>query len=169
GSAPLLSTSNFSPEIGLDSHVLPLESMVCSFWRSSKIWKSPFCRQNPLLEMEALDQAEARVRELEAERQAAGATLQAQMESLRLNRVLKKHREQQRQAQQESQARAGSAFASLDDILSLGDPSVVWEGLRPEASMATRPPLPDRHQEMEEEEVRVDGALLAVCPFSRLD
>ncbi|MQM16109.1 hypothetical protein Taro_049063 [Colocasia esculenta] len=33
----------------------------------------------------ALDQAEARVWELEAERQGAGAALQAQMESLRLD------------------------------------------------------------------------------------
>ncbi|MQL74584.1 hypothetical protein Taro_006939 [Colocasia esculenta] len=133
----------------------------------------------------ALDRAEARVRELEAERQGAGATLQVQMESLRLdltrmegrllearereaemaqaqiavdyeilkNRVLKKHREQQRQAQQEAQVRTGSAFTSLHDILSLGDPSVVRGGLRPEASTATRPPLPDRHWEREEEEV----------------
>ncbi|MQM06991.1 hypothetical protein Taro_039827 [Colocasia esculenta] len=87
---------------------------------------------------EALDRAEARVRELEAERQGVGATLQAQMESPQLdltrtkgrllearereaerNRVLKKRREQQRQAQQEAPARTGSAFASLDDIMSL--------------------------------------------------
>ncbi|MQL93999.1 hypothetical protein Taro_026655 [Colocasia esculenta] len=135
----------------------------------------------------ALDQVEARVRELEAERQGAGATLQAQMESLRLeltrtegrllkvrkrereaerawgqtavdyeilkNRVLKKRQEQQRQAQQEAQARTGSAFASLDDILSLGDPSVARGGLRSEASIATRPPLLDWCREREEEEV----------------
>ncbi|MQL80135.1 hypothetical protein Taro_012589 [Colocasia esculenta] len=123
---------------------------------------------------EALDRAEARVRELEAEREGSGVTtLQAQMEALRLemeterrtmaaameelrddratmrgqgerereaeaararivvdyeilkDRVLKKHREQQRQAQQATPARTGSAFASLDDIVSLGDPSVV--------------------------------------------
>ncbi|MQM12668.1 hypothetical protein Taro_045587 [Colocasia esculenta] len=124
----------------------------------------------------ALDRAEARVRELEAEREGSGvATLQAQMETLRLemeterrtmaaameelrddratmrgrllearereaetaraqiaaeyeilkDRVLKKRREQQRQAQQATPARTGSAFASLDDIVSLGDPSVV--------------------------------------------
>ncbi|MQL84769.1 hypothetical protein Taro_017280 [Colocasia esculenta] len=129
---------------------------------------------------EALDRAEAR-------RQGVGATLQTQMESLRLdlmrtegrllearerereverarvqiavdyeilnNRVLKKCREQQWQAQQEAQARTGLAFASLDDILSLGDPSVVRGGLRPEASTATRPPLLDWRREREEEEV----------------
>ncbi|MQM04685.1 hypothetical protein Taro_037490 [Colocasia esculenta] len=144
---------------------------------------------------EALDRAEARVRELEAEQEGSGVTtLQAQMEALRLemeterrtmaaameelrddratmrgrllearerereaeaarariavdyeilkDRVLKKRREQQR-----------SAFASLDDIVSLGDPSVVRGGLqRPEASTASRPPLPDRRREREEEE-----------------
>ncbi|MQL81145.1 hypothetical protein Taro_013601 [Colocasia esculenta] len=169
----------------------------------------------------ALDRAQARVQELEeqareigAERQGGGvATLQAQMESLRLefkakisgleaerrtmvtameelrddratmrgrllearerereaeiarawiatdyeilkDRVLKKRREQQRQAQQATPARTGSAFASLEDIVSLGDPSVVRGGVqRPEASTASRPPLPDRRREREEEEV----------------
>ncbi|MQL85152.1 hypothetical protein Taro_017671 [Colocasia esculenta] len=153
-----------------------------------------------------LDRAEARVQELKAEREGSGvATLQAQMETLRLemeterltmaaameelrddratmrgrllearerereaetarariaidyeilkDRVLKKCREQQRQAQQATPARTGSAFASPDDIVSLGDPSVVRGGLqRPEASTASRPPLPDRRQEREEEE-----------------
>ncbi|MQL98272.1 hypothetical protein Taro_030977 [Colocasia esculenta] len=126
----------------------------------------------------ALDWAEARVRELEAEPEGSRvATFQVQMETLRLemetewwtmaaameelrddwtimrgrllearerereakaarvriatdyvilkDRVLKKRREQQRQAQQATPARTGSAFASLDDIVSLGDPSVV--------------------------------------------
>ncbi|MQM22383.1 hypothetical protein Taro_055433 [Colocasia esculenta] len=170
---------------------------------------------------EALDRAEARVRELEEQAREIGAqrqggdvaTLQAQMESLRLelearisgleaerrtmvtameglrddratmrgrllearesqreaetarsriaadyeilkDRVLKKRREQQRQAQQATPARTGSAFASLDDIVSLGDPSVVRGGVqRPEASTASRPPLPDRRREREEDEV----------------
>ncbi|MQM01980.1 hypothetical protein Taro_034738 [Colocasia esculenta] len=123
---------------------------------------------------DALDRAQARVQELEeqarevgTERQGGGvATLQAQMESLRLqleakisgleaeDRVLKKRREQQRQAQQATPARTGSVFASLDDIMSLGDPSVVRGGVqRPEASTASRPPLPDRRREREEEEV----------------
>ncbi|MQM09018.1 hypothetical protein Taro_041878 [Colocasia esculenta] len=150
---------------------------------------------------EALDQAQARVQELEAEWEGSGVeTLHAQMETLRLemeaerrtmaaameelrddrttmrgrllearerereaeaarawiaadyeilkDRVLKKRREQQRQAQQATPARTGSAFASLDDIVSLGDPSV-----RPEGSTASRPPLPDRRREREEEEV----------------
>ncbi|MQM17085.1 hypothetical protein Taro_050053 [Colocasia esculenta] len=169
----------------------------------------------------ALDQAEARVRELEEQAREIGAqrqggdaaTLQAQMESLHLelearisgleaerrtmvtameelrddratmrgrllearesqreaetarariaadyeilkDRVLKKRREQQRQAQQATPARTGSAFASLDDIVSLGDPSVVRGGVqRPEASTASRPPLPDRRREREEDEV----------------
>ncbi|MQL70861.1 hypothetical protein Taro_003185, partial [Colocasia esculenta] len=145
---------------------------------------------------EALDRAEARVRELETERADRGvATLQSQMESLRLelvrvegrllearerekeardrerdadraradiardyeilkDRVLRRRREQQRTAQQEAPARTASAFTSLDDIVSLGDPSVVRGGLpRPEASTASRPPLPDRRREREEEEV----------------
>ncbi|MQL68191.1 hypothetical protein Taro_000457 [Colocasia esculenta] len=140
----------------------------------------------------ALNRAEARVRELEEQAREIGAqrqggdvaTLQAQMESLRLeleawisgleaereaetartriaadyeilkDRVLKKRREQQRQAQQATPTRTVSAFASLDDIVSLGDPSVVRGGVqRPEASMASRPPLPDRRREREEDEV----------------
>ncbi|MQM14645.1 hypothetical protein Taro_047580 [Colocasia esculenta] len=155
----------------------------------------------------ALDRAEARVQELEAEREGSGvATFQAQMETMRLemeterrtmaaameelrddrtimrgrllearerereaeaarawitldyeilkDRVLKKRREQQWQAQQATPARTGSAFASLDNIVSLGDPSVVRGGLqRPEASTASRPPLPNRRWEREEEEV----------------
>ncbi|MQL75712.1 hypothetical protein Taro_008095 [Colocasia esculenta] len=151
---------------------------------------------------EALDRAhvlvqelETRTRELEAEQRGGGVTtLQAQMESLRLeltrvegrllearerekearereretdrarmeiaknyeilkDRVLKKRREQQRAAQQEAQGRTASAFASLDDIVSLWDPSVARGGLqRPEASTASRPPLPDRRREREEEE-----------------
>ncbi|MQL82864.1 hypothetical protein Taro_015353 [Colocasia esculenta] len=86
---------------------------------------------------------EAREREREAE--AARARITADYEILK-DRVLKKCREQQRQrAQQETPARTGSAFASLNDIVSLGDPSVVRGGLqRPEASTASRPPLPDR-------------------------
>ncbi|MQM13398.1 hypothetical protein Taro_046322 [Colocasia esculenta] len=114
---------------------------------------------------EALDRAQARVQELEAERQGGGvATLQAQMDGLRLelvrtegrllearerqsqaeadwvraieeraravadleflkDRMLRKRREQQRQAQQEAAVRSGSVFGSLDDIVSLGDPS----------------------------------------------
>ncbi|MQM18199.1 hypothetical protein Taro_051185 [Colocasia esculenta] len=94
---------------------------------------------------------EAREREKEAE--AAQAQIAVDYEILK-DRVLKKHREQQRQAQQATPARTGSAFASLDDIVSLGDPSVVRGGLqRPEASTASRPPLPDRRREREEEEV----------------
>ncbi|MQM06794.1 hypothetical protein Taro_039624 [Colocasia esculenta] len=138
---------------------------------------------------EALDRAQARVQELEAERQGGGvATLQAQMDGLRLelvrtegrllkarerqsqaeadrvwavadleflkDRVLKKRQEQQRQAQQEAACRSGSVFGSLDDIVSLGDPSAgQGGGQRPEASVASRPPLPDRRREREEEEV----------------
>ncbi|MQL69979.1 hypothetical protein Taro_002275 [Colocasia esculenta] len=147
-------------------------------------------------ELEASSQMlETRVAELEAEWQGAGATLRAQMESLRLELtrvegrllearererearereretdraqieiaknyeilkdwVLKKRREQQQAAQQEAQGRTSSAFASLDDIVSLGDPFVVRGGLqRPEALTASRPPLPDRRREREEEEV----------------
>ncbi|MQL94028.1 hypothetical protein Taro_026674 [Colocasia esculenta] len=103
---------------------------------------------------EALDRAQARVQELEAERQGGGVvTLQAQMDGLRLelveadraraieeraravadleflkDRVLKKRREQQRQAQQEAAGRMGSVFGSLDDIVSLGDLSVGQGG-----------------------------------------
>ncbi|MQL78545.1 hypothetical protein Taro_010963 [Colocasia esculenta] len=94
---------------------------------------------------------EAREREREAE--TARARIAADYEILK-DRVLKKRREQQRQAQQVTPARTGSAFASLDDIVSLGDPSVVRGGVpRPEASTASRPPLPDRRREREEEEV----------------
>ncbi|MQM20431.1 hypothetical protein Taro_053451 [Colocasia esculenta] len=67
--------------------------------------------------------------------------------------MLKKRREQ-RQAQQEAAWRTESVFWSLDDIVSLGDPSTARGGLpRPEASTASRPPLPDRRREREEEEV----------------
>ncbi|MQL93322.1 hypothetical protein Taro_025966, partial [Colocasia esculenta] len=45
GFAPFPSRANFSPEIPLDSYVLPLERMACSFWRWSQIWKAPFCRK----------------------------------------------------------------------------------------------------------------------------
>ncbi|MQL75757.1 hypothetical protein Taro_008132 [Colocasia esculenta] len=94
---------------------------------------------------------EAREREREAE--TARARIAADYEILK-DRVLKKRREHQRQAQQGTPARTGSAFASLDDIVSLGDPSVVRGGLqRPESSTASRPPLPDRRREREEEEV----------------
>ncbi|MQL92481.1 hypothetical protein Taro_025103 [Colocasia esculenta] len=94
---------------------------------------------------------EAREREREAE--TARARIAADYEILK-DRVLKKRREQQWQAQQATPARTGSAFASLDDIVSLGDPSVVRGGLqRPEALTASRPPLPDRRREREEEEV----------------
>ncbi|MQM11866.1 hypothetical protein Taro_044778 [Colocasia esculenta] len=94
---------------------------------------------------------EAREREREAE--TARARIAADYEILK-DRVLKKRREQQRQAQQATPARTGSAFASLDDIVSLGDPSVVRGGVqRLEASTASRPPLLDRRREREEEEV----------------
>ncbi|MQM11767.1 hypothetical protein Taro_044676, partial [Colocasia esculenta] len=93
---------------------------------------------------------EAREREREAE--AARARIAVDYEILK-DRVLKKRRKQQRQAQQATPARTGSAFASLDDIVSLGDPSVVRGGLqRPEASTASRPPLLDQRREREEEE-----------------
>ncbi|MQM08341.1 hypothetical protein Taro_041198 [Colocasia esculenta] len=69
---------------------------------------------------------EAREREREAA--AARAWISTDYEILK-DRVLKKRREQQRQAQQATPARTGSAFASLDDIVSLGDPSVVRGGL----------------------------------------
>ncbi|MQL74994.1 hypothetical protein Taro_007364 [Colocasia esculenta] len=94
-------------------------------------------------------QAEAdRVQAIEARVQAV-----ADLEFLK-NRVLKKRREQQRQAQQEAAGRMGSVFGSLDDIMSLGDPSVGrGAGARLEASTATRPPVPDRRREREEEEV----------------
>ncbi|MQL83823.1 hypothetical protein Taro_016319 [Colocasia esculenta] len=94
---------------------------------------------------------EAREREREAE--TARARIAADYEILK-DRVLKKRREQQRQAQQVTPARTGSAFALLDNIVSLGDPSVVRGGVqRPEASTASRPPLSDRRREREEEEV----------------
>ncbi|MQL68830.1 hypothetical protein Taro_001116 [Colocasia esculenta] len=94
-----------------------------------------------------------KAREREREAETARARIAADYEILK-DRMLKKHREQQRQAQQATPARTGSAFASLDDIVSLGDPSVVRGGLqRPEASTASRPPLPDRRREREEEEV----------------
>ncbi|MQL85797.1 hypothetical protein Taro_018321 [Colocasia esculenta] len=94
---------------------------------------------------------EAREREREAE--TARAQIAADYEILKYQE-LKKRRDQQRQAQQATPARTGSAFASLDDIVSLGDPSVVRGGLqRPKASTASRPPLPDRRREREEEEV----------------
>ncbi|MQL85265.1 hypothetical protein Taro_017781 [Colocasia esculenta] len=69
---------------------------------------------------------EAREREREAE--TARARIAADYEILK-DRVLKKRREQQRQAQQAMPVRTGSAFASLDDIVSLGDPSVVRGGV----------------------------------------
>ncbi|MQM06520.1 hypothetical protein Taro_039346 [Colocasia esculenta] len=95
-------------------------------------------------------------RDAEAEKiQAIEARVQAvaDLEFLK-NLVLKKRREQQRQTQQEAAGRMGSVFGSLDDIVSLGDPSVGrGVGARPEASTATRPPVPDRRREREEEEV----------------
>ncbi|MQL94386.1 hypothetical protein Taro_027037 [Colocasia esculenta] len=144
---------------------------------------------------EALDRAQERIQELEAQRQGGGvATLQVQMDGLRLelvrtegrllearerqsqaeadrvrvieeraraiadleflkDRVLMKHWEQQRQCQQEAAGRMGSVFGSLDDIMSLGDPSVGRGGARPEASTAMRPLISDRSREREEEEV----------------
>ncbi|MQL69041.1 hypothetical protein Taro_001286 [Colocasia esculenta] len=94
-------------------------------------------------------------RDLEAEKiRAIEARVQvvADLEFLK-NRVLKKRREQQRQTQQEAAGRMGSVFGSLDDIVSLGDPSVGrGAGARPEASTATRPPVSDRRREREEEE-----------------
>ncbi|MQL93777.1 hypothetical protein Taro_026425 [Colocasia esculenta] len=70
---------------------------------------------------------EAREREREAE--TAQPWIAADYEILK-DRVLKKRWEQQRQAQQATPARTGSAFASLDDIVSLGDPSVVRGGVQ---------------------------------------
>ncbi|MQM20959.1 hypothetical protein Taro_053989 [Colocasia esculenta] len=66
---------------------------------------------------EALDQAEARVRELEAERQGVGATLQAQMESLwlyltRTERRLLEAREREKEAE-----RARAQIAADYEIL----------------------------------------------------
>ncbi|MQL75901.1 hypothetical protein Taro_008289, partial [Colocasia esculenta] len=93
---------------------------------------------------------EAREREREAERARAQAV--TDLEFLK-NQVLKKCWEQQRQAQPEAPGRTGLVFGSLDDIVSLGDPSVGrGRGLRPEALTTTRPPLPIRRREREEEE-----------------
>ncbi|MQM19118.1 hypothetical protein Taro_052117 [Colocasia esculenta] len=133
---------------------------------------------------EALDRANERIQELEAEVEALRLDLSrmegrmiafwdsardAEAEKIRAikvrvqaiadleflkNRVLKKRWEQQRQTQQEAAGRMGSVFGSLDDIVSLGDPSVGrGAGAHPEASTATRPPIPDRCREREEEEV----------------
>ncbi|MQL88325.1 hypothetical protein Taro_020883 [Colocasia esculenta] len=124
---------------------------------------------------EALDRAQARVRELEmqtreleAEWQRGGvATLQMQMESLRLELTRVEGRLLERAAQQEALGRTGSAFASLDDIVSLGDHSVVRGGLpRPEASTTSRPPLPDQRREREEDEegCRVLNATCSLSP-----
>ncbi|MQL98273.1 hypothetical protein Taro_030976 [Colocasia esculenta] len=135
-------------------------------------------------QQEALDRAQARVQELEAERRTMAAAMEelrddratmrgrllearerereAEIARARIaadyeilkDRVLKKRREQQRQAQQATPVRTGSTFASHEDIVSLGDPSMVRGGLqRPEASTVSRPPLPDRRREREEEEV----------------
>ncbi|MQL87851.1 hypothetical protein Taro_020400, partial [Colocasia esculenta] len=94
-------------------------------------------------------------RDAEAEKiRAIEARVQAitDLEFLK-NRVLKKRREQQRQTQQEAAGRMGFVFGSLVDIVSLGDPSVGrGAGARPEASTATRPPVPDKRREREEEE-----------------
>ncbi|MQL89331.1 hypothetical protein Taro_021904 [Colocasia esculenta] len=96
----------------------------------------------------ARDAEAEKIRAIEARVQAV-----ADLEFLK-NRVLKKRREQQRQTQQEAAGRVGSVFGSLDDIVSLGDPSVGrGAGARPEASTVTRPPVPDMRREREEEEV----------------
>ncbi|MQL82729.1 hypothetical protein Taro_015207 [Colocasia esculenta] len=100
---------------------------------------------------------EARERESQAEADRARAIEEraravADLEFLK-DRVLKKRREQQRQAQQEAAGRMGSVFGSLDDIVSLGDPSVGRGGAQPEGPTATRPPVPDRRREREEEEI----------------
>ncbi|MQL69163.1 hypothetical protein Taro_001470 [Colocasia esculenta] len=96
----------------------------------------------------ARDAEAKKIRAIEARVQAI-----ADLEFLK-NRVLKKRREKQRQTQQEAAGRMGSVFGSLDDIVSLGDPTVGrGAGARPEASTATRPPVPDRRRESEEEEV----------------
>ncbi|MQL81531.1 hypothetical protein Taro_013984, partial [Colocasia esculenta] len=131
----------------------------CSLRRRSLVWRLR-CRRTMVTAMEELRDdrtlmrgrlLEAREREREAE--TARAQIAADYEILK-DRVLKKRREQQRQAQQVTPARTGSAFASLDDIVSLGDPSVVRGGVqRPEASTVSRPPLPDRRRERDEEEV----------------
>ncbi|MQL67812.1 hypothetical protein Taro_000142 [Colocasia esculenta] len=92
---------------------------------------------------EALNRVEARVQELGARTQELETE----------NWVLKKRREQQRQAQQKVPGRTELVFGSLDDLVSLGDPSSGQGGPRPEASTMTRPPLPDRCRERDEEEV----------------
>ncbi|MQL93441.1 hypothetical protein Taro_026091 [Colocasia esculenta] len=66
----------------------------------------------------ARDAEAEKIRAIEARVQVV-----ADLEFLK-NRVLKKRREQQRQTQQEAAGRMGSVFGSLDDIVSLGDPSV---------------------------------------------
>ncbi|MQM16035.1 hypothetical protein Taro_048988 [Colocasia esculenta] len=110
-------------------------------------------RRTMVTAMEELRDDRATMREREREAETARARIAADCEILK-DRVLKKRREQQRQAQQATPARTGSTFASLDDIVSLGDPSMVRGGVqRPEASTASRPPLPDRRREREEEEV----------------
>ncbi|MQL78058.1 hypothetical protein Taro_010481 [Colocasia esculenta] len=96
----------------------------------------------------AMDAGAEKIRAIKAQVQAI-----ADLEFLK-NRVLKKRREQQRQTQQEATGRMGSVFGSLDDIVSLGDPSIGrGAGARPEASTTTRPPVLDRRREREEEEV----------------
>ncbi|MQL90561.1 hypothetical protein Taro_023151 [Colocasia esculenta] len=96
----------------------------------------------------ARDAEAEKIRAIEARVQAI-----ADLEFLK-NRVLKKRREQQRQTQQEAAGRMGSVFGSLDDIVSLGDPSVgQGAGACLEASTATRPPVLDRRREREEKEV----------------
>ncbi|MQL89209.1 hypothetical protein Taro_021790 [Colocasia esculenta] len=92
----------------------------------------------------ALDKANERIQELEAEDggsydRISGSARDAEAEKIRAiearvqavadfeflkNRVLKKRREQQRQTQQEAAGRMGSVFGSLEDIVSLGDPSI---------------------------------------------
>ncbi|MQL97931.1 hypothetical protein Taro_030622, partial [Colocasia esculenta] len=95
----------------------------------------------------ARDAEAEKIRAIEARVQAI-----ADLEFLK-NWVLKKRQEQQRQTQQEAAGRMGSVFGSLDDIVSLGDPFVGrGAGARPVASTATRPPVPDRRREREEEQ-----------------
>ncbi|MQL98824.1 hypothetical protein Taro_031537, partial [Colocasia esculenta] len=123
--------------------VAPLQAQMGSLWLELS-WV-----EGHLLEAREREK-EARERERDAERTRAEIAMSYEILK---DQVLKKHREQQRQTHREAQGRTGSAFASLDDIVSLGDPSVVRGGLRPEASAAMRPPLPDRRHEREEEEV----------------
>ncbi|MQL89222.1 hypothetical protein Taro_021788, partial [Colocasia esculenta] len=94
---------------------------------------------------------EAGEREGEAKRARAQAV--ADLEFLK-NQLLRRRREQQRKGQPETPARTGSIYASLDDLLSLGDPLVGRGGPQPEALAAARPPLPDRRREREEEELK---------------